>query len=107
MRSPRQGEVWWAALPPPAGRRPVLILTRTDAIAALANVTVAPLCRTRRAIPSEVELGPADGLPTACAASLENVLTISRSALQKHIATLSGAQMASVFYAVRYVFAMD
>ena len=28
----RRGEVWWANLPPPAGRRPVLITTRDSAI---------------------------------------------------------------------------
>jgi mRNA-degrading endonuclease toxin of MazEF toxin-antitoxin module len=31
MDEPNQGDIWWADLPAPAGRRPVLILTRSDA----------------------------------------------------------------------------
>jgi mRNA-degrading endonuclease toxin of MazEF toxin-antitoxin module len=30
MSRPEQGEVWWADLPKPAGRRPVVVLTRSD-----------------------------------------------------------------------------
>ena len=45
MASIRQGEIRWADLPPPANRRPVLVLTRSDAIGHMTNVTVAPLTR--------------------------------------------------------------
>ena len=38
----RRGEVWWADLPPPAGRRPVLLLSRNEAYAVRQLVTVAP-----------------------------------------------------------------
>ncbi len=48
MSEAEQGEVWWADLPQPVGRRPVLVLTRSDAIPVLANVTVAPLTRSIR-----------------------------------------------------------
>ena len=39
----RRGEVWWADLPPPAGRRPVLIITGDSAITVRDALTVAPL----------------------------------------------------------------
>lgn len=106
MPEPRQGEIWWAALPEPVGRRPVLVLTRTSAIPALLNVTLAPLTRTHRGIPSEVELTPADGVPTACVVSLENVQTVAKRRLQRRITTLDASRMADVFASIRNVFDM-
>jgi mRNA interferase MazF len=54
----RRGEIWWAQLPGPAARRPVLLLTRNAAYAVRTSVTVAPLTTTIREIPVEVSLGP-------------------------------------------------
>jgi len=102
----RQAEIWWANLPPPAGRRPVLVLTRTDAAGHMANVTVAPLTRTIRGIDSEVLLSPAQGVPTACAISLDNILTIRKVVLDRRIVSLSEETMGEVFEAIRFVFAM-
>jgi mRNA interferase MazF len=62
----RRGEVWWANLPSPAGRRPVLLLSRNAAYAVRSLVTIAPITRTVRGIPAEVPLRPADGLPQPC-----------------------------------------
>src|SRR3712207_990434 len=67
-----QGQVWWANLPDPLGWRPVLILTRTDALPRLLYATVAPLSRTIRGIDSEVVLEPDDGVPTRSAVTLDN-----------------------------------
>ncbi|RPJ34838.1 MAG: type II toxin-antitoxin system PemK/MazF family toxin [Planctomycetaceae bacterium] len=53
----RRGEVWWADLPPPTGRRPVVLLSRDDAYAVRALVTVAPVTTRIRSIPAEVPLG--------------------------------------------------
>ena len=106
MTNCRQAEVWWANLPPPAGRRPVLILTRTDVIRHMTNVTVAPLTRTIRGIDSEVVLSPVHGVPTVCAISLDNILTIRKMSLDKRIAALSQETMNQVFRAIRFVFAI-
>ena len=56
-------------LPPPAGRRPVVLLSRDEAYAVRELVTVAPLTTRRRRIPTEVALGRADGLPRRCVAN--------------------------------------
>ena len=53
----RRGEIWWAELTPPAGRRPVLLLSRNEAYAVRELVTVAPVTTRMRHIPSEVPLG--------------------------------------------------
>ncbi len=101
----RRGEVWWARLPKPAGRRPVLLLSRDSAYAVRSAVTVAPLTRTIRGIPVEVSLGPKDGLPAACVVNLDDVSTIPKALLVERIAALSGDKLNAVRDAIR--FALD
>jgi mRNA interferase MazF len=76
-----RGELYWAELGPPAGRRPVCVLTRDAAIAVLRTVTCAPITRTIRGIRSEVEVGPDQGLPEAGVISCDNLLTIPQAVL--------------------------
>jgi mRNA interferase MazF len=95
-----QGQVWWANLPEPVGYRPVLILTRTDAIPHLNWVTVAPLTRSIRGIKSEVILEPADGVPQRCVVTLDNIATIEPAALLQQITTLSAQRMNEVWEAL-------
>src|SRR5207248_199108 len=59
----RQYEIWWADLPGPAGRRPVLLLSRDGAYAFLSKVVAAEITTTIRRIAIEVPLGAAEGLP--------------------------------------------
>lgn len=106
MPDAKRGEIWWANLPPPVGRRPVLILTRSDAIGHLSNVTVAPLTRTIHGITSEVVLSPEDGVPSVCAISLDNILTIQKKSLDRAIVTLDAERISEVHTAIRFVFDM-
>lgn len=101
----QRGEVWWAALPPPAGRRPVLLLSREMAYRVRSSVTVAVVTRTVRNIPVEVALGPEDGMPTACVVNVDDILTIPKTLLKDRIAHLSQEKMADVASAIR--FALD
>lgn len=71
-----RGDIIWADLGPPAGRRPVCVLTRDAAIAVLTAITCAPIARTIRGIRSEVEIGPAQGLPEPSVISCDNLITI-------------------------------
>ena len=71
-----RNDIVWADLGPPAGRRPVCVLTRDAAISVLTAVTCAPLTRTIRGIRSEVELGPEHGLPERCVISCDSVITV-------------------------------
>ena len=79
MTHPRQGAIWWVNFPRPAGRRPALVLTRSDAIPHMTNVTVAPLTRTIRAIDSEVVLSPAGRVPFLQAGNLLVPVCLSAS----------------------------
>lgn len=74
----KRGEIYWADLGPPAGRRPVLVLSRSVAIPVFSGVVIAPISRTIREIASEVQLGTEQGLPEDCAASCDNLLTVPK-----------------------------
>lgn len=75
-----RGDVIWAELGPPAGRRPVCVITRDAAIEVLTAVTCAPITRTIRGIRSEVEVGRSNGLPTASVIACDNLFTVSKLA---------------------------
>ncbi len=87
MKSPRRGEIWWGELEN-VGRRPFLVLTRDAAIPVLVGLVCAPVTRTIRAIPTELALGPEDGMPIKCAASFDNLRTIPKVALTTRITRL-------------------
>ncbi len=94
MSAPRQGEIWWAEAEDK--RRPVLVVTRSDAIGVLARVVVAPVTRTVRGIPTEVALGPDEGLRAPCAASFDNLLPLSCSLLSARVGRLAPARRAEL-----------
>ncbi|HWE35557.1 MAG TPA: type II toxin-antitoxin system PemK/MazF family toxin [Isosphaeraceae bacterium] len=99
-----QGQVWWAALPDPVGRRPVLILTRSDALPRLLWATVAPLTRTIRGLESEVVLETSDDVPSRCVVTLDNIATIEQDSLVQSITTLSADRTNEVWEAIHFVF---
>ena len=90
-----RGEVVWLELEQ-EGRRPVVVLTRDEAISTLRNVVVALVTRTIRGIDTEVQIGPADGMPVECAISLDNLRTVPRSLLTQPITRLDAARMNEV-----------
>ncbi len=101
----RRGEVWWAKLPQPAGRRPVLLLSRDAAYNVRTSVTVAPVTRTIRGIPVEVLLGQEDGMPAKCVVNLDDIITVPRSRLTERITVLASEKMTAVARAI--IFALD
>lgn len=100
MSEPQRGEVWWAEVAE-AGRRPFLVLTRTRAIPVLHSIIAAPLTRTARGIPTELSLGPEDGVPTDCAASFDNIRVIPKDLLTERVCTLDPIRMLEVCAALR------
>lgn len=94
MSQPRQGEVWWARADDK--RRPVLIVTRDEAIPVLARVLVAPITRTVRGIPTEVPLGDAEGMPVDSAASFDNLQPINRHAISERVGALGPARRSEI-----------
>jgi mRNA interferase MazF len=86
VTAPRQGEIWWAETE--EKRRPVLVVTRTEAVPVLTGIVVAPVTRTIRRIPTEIVVGEAEGLPVECVASFDNLQRIRRSSLTQRLGTL-------------------
>ncbi len=101
----RRGEIWWAELPLPAGRRPVLLLSRNSAYQVRTSVTVGAITRTVRDIPVEVPLDTTDGMPQSCVVNLDEILTIPKTSLVSRLTTLSQQKMTVVSKAVQ--FALD
>jgi len=101
----KRGEVWWAQLPDPAGRRPVVLLSRDSAYRVRSAVTVAPVTRTIRSIPVEVLLEKEDGLPSRCVVNLDDVTTIPKALLKERLTVLSAERMQQIDEAIR--FALD
>lgn len=92
----KRGEIRWYRFRAPDKRRPVVVLTRDSVLDYLGEVTVAPITSTIRDIPSEVVVGPDDGLPQRCAINLDHVQTVSKDRLGGILATLPAARMVDV-----------
>ncbi len=98
----RQFEIWWANLPKPIGRRPVLLLSRDDAYSYLNKFVAAEITTTVRKIPVEVPLGKAEGLLKQCAVNCDNLRTIPKQLLESRISRLTPRRIAEVKRAVGY-----
>jgi len=98
----RRGEVWWAELPLPIGRRPVVLLSRDEAYAVRNAVTVAEVTTTIRGIPVEVELGPEDGLPKKCVVNLDTIVTIRKDLLIERLAILRDEKIEQINSAIKF-----
>jgi mRNA interferase MazF len=98
----RRGEVWWAELPAPLGRRPVLLLSRDEAYAIRNAVTVAEVTTTMRGIPVEVSLGLEDGLPKKCVVNLDTIATIRKELLAERITILRNEKIEQINAAIKF-----
>ena len=103
----RRGEIWWAKLMLPAGRHPVLLLSRNEAYAVRELVTVAPVTTRVRHILSEVPLGPEDGLPRLCVVNLDTITTIAKRSLQERLVSLSSEKLKAVEAALYFALGLE
>jgi mRNA interferase MazF len=103
----RQFEIWWANLPAPAGRRPVLLLSRNDAYRYLSKFVVAEITTTIRSIPVEVRMGSREWLPSPCVANLDNVRTAARQWLDSRAGALPASRHEEVKRALGYALGWD
>jgi mRNA interferase MazF len=96
----RRGKVWWGEIEE-VGRRPFLVMTRSAAIPVLHNLLAAPITRTVRHIPTELPLGPQDGMPTHCAASFDNLRVVPKAFLVNRLCSLEPVRIADAYLALR------
>lgn len=98
-----RNEIYWADLGPPAGRRPVCVITRDAAAAVLAAITCASITRTTRGIRSEVAIGPDQGLPESCVINCDNIVTVPVDALDREpVGSLDEIKRSELDRALRY-----
>jgi mRNA interferase MazF len=103
----RRGEVWWAELPAPAGRRPVVLISRDEAYPVRALVTIVPVTTRARGIPVEVTLGRPEGLPRRSVANADTVTTIPKRALVEYAGVLDVEKLTELDGAVRFALGLD
>jgi len=102
----RRGEVWWANLPSPLGRRPVVLLSRDEAYEVRNAVTVAEVTTRIREIPVEVPLGPEDGLPKKCVVNLDTIVTIRKDLLVERISLLRAEKIEQINAAIKFALSL-
>ena len=97
-----QYEIRWANLPAPIGRRPVLLLTRSQAYAYLNKVIVAEVTTTIRGIPEEVLLSAREGLSRGSVVNLDNLHVVPTSILGDRLGRLSSQRAREIKRALGY-----
>lgn len=82
-----QAEIWLMETPNQK-RRPVLVVSRDEAIPVLNNVVVAPITSTIRQIPTCIQVGSAEGLDRDSVAAFDNLAAVPKSVLTKRLGQL-------------------
>jgi mRNA interferase MazF len=88
--TPQQGDIWWTEVDDK--RRPVLIVSRSEAAGRLNRLIVAPITRTVRGIPTEIALDESSGLNVTCAATFDNLTPQPIGMLAERIGRLPHAR---------------
>lgn len=88
----KQYEIWWAQLPLPIGRRPVLLLSRTPAYAYLTKFIVVEITSTIRNIPQEVRVADREGLEHPCVANFDNLHVVPKASLVERIGMIPSSR---------------
>lgn len=86
-----RGEIWWGETPDQKGR-PFLVVSRDGANAVMAKVLVAPVTTRIRSVPSELPLGPGDGLPHDCVATFDNLQPMPKAMLVRRLGSLDAVR---------------
>ena len=95
-RTVTRGSIWNYRFKAPDRRRPVVILSRDDVVDLLHTVMVAPITSTIRGAPSEVLVGPDEGLKHPSAVNLDHVQTVERARLVGYRGSVGPVKMREV-----------
>ena len=89
------GEIW--LLEPPNGKtRPVLVVTRREAIPVLNNVVVAPITSTIRSIPTAIPLGRESGIDHDSVAAFDALAAVPKSLLTVRLGALAPSRQGEI-----------
>jgi mRNA interferase MazF len=98
----KQYETWWAELPEPIGKRPVILLSRDSAYEYLHRVLAVEVTSRVRGIPQEIALGAREGLPRRCVANLDNLRAVPKTALRERAGRLAPRRVEELKRALGY-----
>ncbi len=82
-----QGELWLLEAPNQK-RRPVLVVSRNEAIPVLNNLVVAPVTTTLRSIPTCIPLDSGHGIDREGVATFDNLTAVPKSLLKHRLGSL-------------------
>ncbi len=103
----QRGDIRWFSFDHPDKRRPVLVLGRQELLPAWSLVPVIPLSTQIRGLAWEVELTPADGVPSSCVLKPEWIRAVDRAKLGPFIASFPDARWNEVARATQYVLGLE
>ncbi|HSR67561.1 MAG TPA: type II toxin-antitoxin system PemK/MazF family toxin [Acidobacteriota bacterium] len=95
-----RGEIWLLDRPRPEKRRPLLVISRQGLIDVLHTVTVAAVTSTLRGSPTEVQVGPDEGLKQVSCVNLCNLFTVPKQELRNFLGSLDRQKMEEVCLAL-------
>jgi mRNA interferase MazF len=100
----KRGEIWWAKLDK---RRPVILVSRSEAYSVRALVIVAPVSTTIRGFAVEVKVGRAEGLPRTGVINCDFLVTVPKSDLLERVGGLPPGKMSLLDEALRFALGLD
>lgn len=95
-----QGEIWLLE-PPNAKRRPVLVISRNEAISVLNNLVVAPITSTIRPIPTNITVGPSEGIDHDSVANFDSLTAVPKALLTVRLGALDSVRHDEICAALR------
>lgn len=101
------GDVRMVEFGGPLKARPVLVLTRGSALAYLNAVTVAPITKTIRGIPTEIPLDTDAGLKVRSVATLDALQTVHKARLGRYLGSLPPARRREVRAALLFALGLE
>ena len=101
----KRGEIWEADVGGKAGKRPVLVLTRSGVIPHLSKVVVAEVTTQGKGYPTQIAIGLHANLSKASFVSAENLHTLPKERLRRCLGELPKDLLRQVDQAI--IFALD
>ncbi len=103
----KRGEIWEADLGGRAGKRPVLILTRSGVIPYLNNVVIAEVTTKCKGYPTQIPIGQSANLPKPSWVSAECLHMIAKDRLRRYLGTLPSSLLRDVNHAIIFALALN
>jgi mRNA interferase MazF len=100
----KRGEIWWANVDK---RRPVILLSRSEAYDVRALIIIAPVTTVVRGFAAELKVGRAEGLPQSGVVNCDWITTIPKVDLIERAGVLSKTKMVQLQNALMFVLGLE